>query len=59
MLFNLCLICGVSEKIEQGEFNRKFPDAMASYSKTVDVKTLRLLLKKIDYFLSWVDETKL
>jgi len=49
----------VSEKIEQGEFNRKFPDAMANYSKTVDVKTIRLLLKKIDYFMSWVDETKL
>lgn len=49
----------VSEKTEQGEFSKKFPDATASYLLHVDVKTARLLLKKIDYFLSWADETKL
>lgn len=49
----------ISEKTEQGEFNRKFPDAIASYSTHVDIKTLRLLLKKIEYLLSWVNEYKL
>lgn len=48
-----------SEKTEQGEFNRKFPDAKATYSIIVDVKKVRLLLKKIEYFLAWVDESKL
>lgn len=56
----LCiLIIMISEKTEQGEFNRKFPDAIASYPTHVDIKTLRLLLKKIEYLLSWVDESKL
>ncbi|KAL4112919.1 hypothetical protein QTP88_016634 [Uroleucon formosanum] len=44
------------KKTEQGEFNRKFPDAKATYSIHVDIKKVRLLLKKIEYFLSWVDE---
>lgn len=46
----------VSDKTEQGEFNRKFPDAIANYSTHVDIKTLRLLLKKIEYLLSWANE---
>lgn len=45
----------VSEKVEQGEFNKKFPDATASYSVNVDIKIIRLLLKKIEYFLSWLN----
>jgi len=48
-----------SVKTKQGEFNRKFPDATATYSIVVDVKKVRLLLKKIEYFLSWIDENKL
>lgn len=47
----------ITEKIEQGEFNKKFPDAEASYSIFLDVKKVRLLLKKIEYFLSLVDES--
>jgi len=49
----------ISEKVKQGEFNRKFPDAVASYSLFADVKKIRLLLKKVEYFLSWVDEMKM
>jgi len=47
----------VSEKVEQGEFNRKFPDAVHTYSENLDVKKVRFLLKKIEYFLSWVDRS--
>lgn len=47
----------ISEKVEQGEFNRKFPDAVPTYSENVDVKKLRFLLKKIEYFFSWVDRS--
>lgn len=43
-------------KIEQGEFNKKFPDVEATYSTNVDMKIIRLLLKKIEYYLSWVNE---
>jgi len=55
----IILIILFSEKTEQGEFNRKFPDAKATYSILVDMKKVRLCLKKIEYFLSWVDESKL
>ncbi|VVC42257.1 Zinc finger, HIT-type [Cinara cedri] len=48
----------VSKKTEQGEFNRKFPDPEASYFTHVDVKKIRLLLKKIEYYFSWVNENK-
>lgn len=57
VLFNLTTL--FPEKTEQGEFNRKFPDSKATYSMVLDVKKVRLLLKKIEYFLSWVDEIKL
>lgn len=53
------LIILFPEKTEQGEFNRKFPDAKATYFIHLDIKNVRLLLKKIEYFLSWVDENKL
>lgn len=47
------------ENTEQGEFSRRFPDSEANYSTNVDVKKVRLLLKKVEYFLSWADESKL
>lgn len=68
-LFQVCLkyclinyLCSilyfmVSEKVEQGEFNKKFPDATASYSINVDIKIIRLLLKKVEYFLSWLNKS--
>lgn len=46
------------EKIEHGEFNKKFPDVEATYSINVDIKIIRLLLKKIEYYLSWVNENE-
>lgn len=49
----------ITEKIIKGEFNRKFPDVEANYSTCVDIKKVRLLLKKIEYFLSWIDDSKL
>lgn len=48
----------ILENMEQGHFSRRFPDAEANYSTYVDVKKIRLLLKKIEYFLSWADEKK-
>lgn len=53
------LVFMILENSEHGEFSRRFPDAIASYSTHVDVKKVRLLLKKIEYFLSWADESKL
>lgn len=53
------LICIFLEKPEKGEFNRKFPDSEASYFTHVDIKKIRLLLKKIEYYLSWVNENEL
>lgn len=49
----------IPEKVENGEFNRKFPDPEASYTTCVDAKKVRLLLKKIEYFLSWADSSEL
>ncbi|XP_050433857.1 zinc finger HIT domain-containing protein 2 isoform X2 [Adelges cooleyi] len=47
------------DKVKLGDFNKKFPDSKASYSITVDTKKARLLLKKIEYFLSWANEVRI
>ncbi|XP_050544596.1 uncharacterized protein LOC126907392 isoform X2 [Daktulosphaira vitifoliae] len=45
-----------NDKIKHGEFQKKFPDSKANFSNFIDSKKVRLLIKKIEYYLSWANE---